>query len=151
MPPTPPTASATSGRRRIFGSSDSAKGGAVVVLFSLLRSNADLPGHRRVGAAVDRGEDPAERPLDRVGEDVGAGDERDAEDDRDRSQRRAQLAPRHAPQRDVDHALSEFITASTSAGSACLPSWRTICPSARKRMRSAIAAARASCVTITVV
>ena len=34
----------------------------------------------------------------------------------------AQLAPHHAPQRDMDHALSEFITSSTSAGSASLPS-----------------------------
>jgi hypothetical protein len=41
-PPTPPTASATSGRWRIFGSSDWEKGGAVVLLLSL-RSNADLP------------------------------------------------------------------------------------------------------------
>ncbi len=41
FPPTPPTASATSGRLRIRGSSDSSKGGAVVPLS--LRLKADLP------------------------------------------------------------------------------------------------------------
>jgi hypothetical protein len=73
-----------------------------------------LPGHRRVRPAVDLGEDPAERALDRVREDVGAGDERHAEDDRDRCQCGAQLPPRHASQRDADHEPSEFITSCTS-------------------------------------
>ena len=109
-----------------------------------------LPAHRCVGALVDLREDPAERALDRVGEHVGARDERDAEDDRDRGQCCAQLAPRHASQRDADHELSEFITASTSCWLAPRSSF-TIRPSSRKRIRSAIEAARASCVTITVV
>ena len=42
IPPTPPTASATSGRFRISGSNDWPKGGAVVLLCPL-RVNADLP------------------------------------------------------------------------------------------------------------
>src|SRR5207237_1241720 len=105
------------------------------------------------GARVPVGlrEDRLEALVDRVREDECTADHRDAEHDRERRQRRAELPPGEALQGDAGHsALSSFITASTSAGSERGRS-RTIRPSARKRTRSAIAAARGSWVTMTVV
>src|SRR5207244_3150946 len=96
-------------------------------------------------------EDRREALVDRVREDEGAADHRHAEHDREGGERRAELPPREALQGDPDHrAVSSFMTASTSAAVVCWSS-RTISPSARKRMRSAIAAAPGSCVTMTVV
>ena len=119
---------------------------------ALVRVPADraLAGDHRVGVLVDLREDGAERRLDRVGEDVRAADHRDAEHDRDRGQRRAQLAAEQSLERDSDHEPRRAHHFEHLRRLAPVSSC-TISPSARKRMRSAIAAARASCVTITVV
>jgi len=63
---------------------------------------------------------------------------------------RAQLAAEQSFERDGDHESSVLITSSTCAWLAPFNSW-TINPSARNKIRSAMAAARGSCVTITVV
>src|SRR5207302_3769738 len=106
---------------------------------------------RRARVLVGLREDRREALVDRVREDEGAADHRHAEHDRKGGERRAELPPREALQSDPDHrAVSSFMTASTSAAVVCWSS-RTISPSARKRMRSAIAAAPGSCVTMTVV
>src|SRR2546423_7532798 len=91
-----------------------------------------------------------ERRLDRVGEDISSADHRQAKHDRHRGENCAELAAEQALERDSDHEPSVLMTSSTSADDASRSSL-TISPSARKRMRSAIAAARASWVTITVV
>src|SRR4029079_18106489 len=105
----------------------------------------------RVGACVRVDEQLVERPLDRVREDVGAADHRAAEHDRDAGQYRAELAPREPAEGDSDHAAaSSSITAWIVCGSHS-PSSRTMLPSPRKRTRWATAAARASCVTMTIV
>ena len=109
-----------------------------------------LRGDDGIGVPVDGREHRAERGLDRVGEDVGAADHRDAEDDREGGQKGAQLPPGKALQRDAEHQFRLLMTASTSAWLAPRSSF-TISPSPRKRTRSAIAAARGSCVTMTVV
>ena len=110
-----------------------------------------LAGDDRARAFPHLGEDRVEGRVDRVGEDVRAADHRDAEHDRERGQRRAELAPQQALEREPDHAAA--ISFSVSRISACVApaTSLTIWPSARKRIRSAIAAARGSCVTITVV
>src|SRR5262249_25643086 len=95
--------------------------------------------------------DVVEALAERVGEHESAADHRDAEHDRERGQRRPELAAEKALERDGDHrALTSSIAATTWPADEG-PSSLTISPSARKRMRSAIAAACASCVTITVV
>ena len=102
---------------------------------------------------ADVGEDRVERLVDRVGEDERAADHRDAEHDRDRRQRRPQLAAQQALERER-RSRSRRARSIVARISCCARRGRgrwTIRPSARKRMRSAIAAARASCVTITVV
>ncbi len=109
-----------------------------------------LAGDYDVGVLVDLREHGAERGFDRVGEDVGAADHRHAEHDRQGGQRRAELAAGETFERDRDHAERLPITVSTSAALAPVSSL-TINPSAMNRMRSAIAAARGSWVTITVV
>ena len=58
-----------------------------------------------VDAAVGRGEDPVEGPVDGVREDVGAGDERDAERHGQRRQREPGLAGEQPAQRDLAHAV----------------------------------------------
>ena len=69
----------------------------------------------------------------------------------ERSERRAQLAPHQALQRRRGHrCLRLSIMPSTAASSSPLTS-STVLPSARKTIRSATAAALASCVTIIVV
>ena len=102
-----------------------------------------------VRALADVREDRVEGLVDRVGEDVGAADHRHTEHDRERGQRRPQLPPEQAPQRNADQlSVTSLIVAMISASLAC-PRSRTMRPSARKRTLSAIAAARASCVTMT--
>ena len=107
-------------------------------------------GNHGVGARVGGGEDAVEPLLDRVREHVGAADHRDAEHDRERAQGSPELSPEQSFEGDLDHAEMRFIAARIAAGSLRASS-STISPSARKRIRSAIAAAPASCVTITVV
>src|SRR5262249_61663192 len=75
-----------------------------------------LAGDGRVGAAVDLGEDPVERALDRVREDVRPGHHRDAEDDRDRGEDRAELPAEQACEGDAGHEM-RFIAARISDGS----------------------------------
>ena len=84
-----------------------------------------------VRAGVRVGEDARERLVDRVREDVGAADHRDAEDDRERGQDGPDLAAEHAPQGEARHVRA--ISSIVSVISAWLAPWssRTICPSAR--------------------
>jgi hypothetical protein len=91
--------------------------------------------HHRVGPGIRLGEEGRERAVDRVREDVGAADHRDAEDDRDAGQRRAELAPREATQSDPDHAAASSSMTSWIVCASHSPSSRTISPSARKRTR----------------
>src|SRR5581483_59313 len=109
-----------------------------------------LAAHDHVGALAAVGEDRSERLVDRDGENVRAAHHRDAEDDRDRGERRAQLAAEQPRERDAGHEAARSIAARMSPaglfGSSC-----TISPSARNSTRSAIVAACASCVTMTVV
>ena len=86
---------------------------------------------------VGRREDRVERLVDRVGEDVGAAHHGDAEHDGDGGQQGPAATQPQALQGDAPH-RSWF-------------SSETIWPSSSCRMRSAISAARGSCVTITVV
>src|SRR3954471_4341359 len=110
-----------------------------------------LAGDDDAGLVVGRVEDVGERLLDGVGEDEGAADHRDAQHDGQRGEQRAGLAAQEALDRDAGHhpvtssSVSRIVWAEDGARSL------TMLPSARKRMRSAIAAACASCVTITVV
>ena len=104
-----------------------------------------------VRALYDLVEDRVERLLDRVREHVGAADHRDAQHDRDRGQSGSQLASEQALKREHDHAVVIASIAARISGCVERGSSLTILPSARKSMRSAIAAARGSCVTITVV
>src|SRR5262249_5621061 len=104
----------------------------------------------RVGVLVRLGEDRRERVVDRVREDEGAADHRDAEDDRERRQHRTELPAGEPLQRDTEHYFRLLMTARTSAWLAPCSSF-TISPSLMKRTRSAIEAARGSCVTMTVV
>ena len=105
----------------------------------------------RVGLLVRAGEDRVERLLDRVGEDERAADHRDAQDDRDRRQRRAELARQQAAEGDAPHRSATALRTSRISDCDERPSSLTMTPSARKSTRSAIVAARGSCVTITVV
>src|SRR5207248_6929543 len=92
----------------------------------------------------------SERGLDRVREHVSAADHGHPEHDRGGGQDRPQLPAEQALQCDARHELRLLITASTSSAVASVSCF-TINPSAMKRIRSAIAAARGSWVTITVV
>src|SRR5207245_2719086 len=87
----------------------------------------------------------------RVGEDIAAADHRHAEDDRDRGQGGAELAAEEALEGDGGHLLPTSSIAAITWAALAPASSLTTTPSARKRTRSAIAAARGSCVTITVV
>jgi hypothetical protein len=58
---------------------------------------------RRVGALRRLGEDAVERAVDRVGEDVRAGDERDAERDCQRGEHQPELAGEQPAKRDLPH------------------------------------------------
>ena len=95
--------------------------------------------------------EPVECLCDGVRQDVGAADHRHPEHDRQCGERGAQLAAPQPLDRGGDHRfLSPSIVSSTWCS---LRPWTssTIDPSARNRMRSAIAAALASWVTISVV
>src|SRR3954465_13830027 len=110
-----------------------------------------LAGDDDAGLAVGGVEDVGERLLDRVGEDEGAADHRDAQHDGHRGEERAGLAAqkaldRNARQRPVTSSRVSRIVWAVEG-----PRSLTMFPSARNRMRSAIAAACASWVTITVV
>ena len=123
-------------------------------------------GHRGLGGALDdllagdhgtrvlvrAREQVVEGLLHRVREDEGAAHHRDAEDDRQRGERRAQLAAQQALER---RGWSSVRSASPSCRAQRARrgpySSSTISPSARKTIRSATAAALASCVTIIVV
>src|SRR5581483_1718766 len=116
-----------------------------------VRAHRGLAGDRRVRADIDVGEDRVERARDRVREHVRAAHRRDPEDDRERGQTRAELASPERAEGDAEHqAVSSSIAAITVRWSE-RPRSLTISPSFRNRIRSAIAAARGSCVTITVV
>src|SRR3954454_1366857 len=89
--------------------------------------------------------------AERVGEDECRADHSRAQHDRERSEGGAGLAAEQSFEGDGDHRpLTSCIAASTSAAVDPRTSL-TISPSARKRIRSASAAALASWVTITVV
>ena len=92
----PPSATATPGSPRTFCEQ---RLGQRRRRDALVRVAADraLAGDHGVGVLVDLGEDGAERGLDRVGEDVGAADHRDAEHDRDRRQQRRGACGRASP------------------------------------------------------
>ena len=103
-----------------------------------------------VRALARVGEDRVERRVDRIRQHVRAADHRDAEHDRDRRQRGAKLPTEQALQRELGHVSSSLIALRISSWLDFARS-RTTRPSARKRTRSAIVAARGSCVTITIV
>src|SRR5581483_8963380 len=88
----------------------------------------------------------------RVRQHERAADHRHTEDDRERGEYRAKLSSRDAFENDLEHRYESrpCITRTTSSAVMSELSW-TIWPSARNSTRSAIAAARASWVTITVV
>src|SRR5262245_9800363 len=110
-----------------------------------------LAGDDRIGVAVGGGQSGVERLFDRVGQDIGTTDPRHAEHDRQAGEDRAGLAAEQSFERDRCHRpVTSCMAASTSAAVDRRISL-TICPSARKRIRSASAAAWGSCVTITVV
>ena len=108
-------------------------------------------GDHGVRALTGLVEDRVERLVDRVREDVGAAHHRDPEHDRDRGQDRTQLAAEQALHGELDHAVVIASSAARISGCVERGSSLTILPSARKSTRSAMAAARGSCVTITVV
>src|SRR5438046_841792 len=96
-------------------------------------------------------EDAVEGLVERVGEDERRADHSRAEHDRERGEDGAGLAAEQSFERDGNHrALTSCMAASTSAAVEPRTSL-TIWPSARKRIRSASAAALASWVPITVV
>ena len=108
-------------------------------------------GGQHVGLLETGLEDAGERARDLVADDEGARDHGRAQDDRDRRQDGAGLAAPQAAQGDQDHWSDTSAMAVSTSCSLARPWSRTIRPSARNRMRSAIADARASWVTITVV
>src|SRR5207244_11152696 len=111
-----------------------------------------LGGHHPGGAVVGGARQAVGALLHRVAHDVGAGHHRDAEHDREGAEGRPQLAAGQALERDARHqALTSSIAASTSACPKAPWMSPTTRPSSRKTTRSAIAAAWASCVTISVV
>ncbi len=119
-----------------------------------LAFEADVGRRRRhdsVSAGVGLDEDPVERTVDRVREDERPADHRDAEDDGDRGQNGPELPAREAPKGDPDHVSVTSRIVSRICSSPAPPRSLTMLPSARNRTRSADEAARASCVTITIV
>ena len=142
-----PAAASTSGSARTLASTS----GEICALPVCDHSTSFLPRDDGVGLLVRAREDRVERLVDRVGEDERAADHRDAEDDRDRRQRGAELAREQAAEGDAPHRSATSLRASRISVCDERPSSLTITPSARKRTRSAIVAARGSCVTITVV
>src|SRR5207302_6077524 len=119
----------------------------VVVVIGADRALARDHGVR---VLVGTGEHGRERGLGRVGEDVGAAHHRHPQHHRDRRQAGAELAAEQSFERDARHDPRPLITSSTWFWLAPVSSLE-ISPSARNRIRSAITAARASWVTITMV
>src|ERR1700754_1244200 len=105
----------------------------------------------RVGVVIESPERAVEALLHRVGEDECATDHRHADDDREGGQQCAELAARESLQRDGDHRPPTSSSVSRILWAVDGPRSRTMSPSARNSTRSAIAAACASWVTITVV
>src|SRR5204863_6762186 len=110
-----------------------------------------LAADEGVGLGSRRGEEAGERLQRRVGEDEGAADHRDADDDGERGEHGADLAGRESLERDADHRWVTCSSASRISWALDWPRSRTMWPSARNTTRSAIAAAWASWVTMTVV
>ena len=104
-----------------------------------------------VGPLVGGREQPVERLLHRVGEDERAAHHRDADHDSEGGQQRADLAGRETLQSDSDHRPLTSSSTSRMRWALQAPMSRAMFPSARNSTRSAIAAACASWVTITVV
>ena len=98
-----PSACATPESARTFGSSDSSscRCGDSGLIPDV---EGRLPGDDRVRALADVGEDPVERLVDRVGQDVRTADHRDPEDDRDRGQRGTELPAQEATDGKTAHA-----------------------------------------------
>ena len=118
--PTPPTASATSGRALTRASVDSGNDGAFCE-----PPKTSLPVTTASTFEYAVGEDRVEAGVDRVGEDEGAAHHRDAHHDRERGQDQPELAPEQILERDPDHDAaarrsSSFIVFSTSAAVAPL-------------------------------
>ena len=88
---------------------------------------------------VRLGEDAVERLLERVRQDVGAADHRDAENDGESGQERCGSCDRRGPRSvtPIIAAVTSSIAAMISCAEDC-PRSLTIRPSARKRTRSAI-------------
>ena len=141
-----PSALATPGRRATSSISASLerRGRAELARERVLRGDLD------VDAAVDRALQLREAAADLVGQHVGAGDHRDAEQHRDRGQHGAQLALGRAL---AARARSRRVPSGGRGSASCEGRVRrsTMRPSARNSTESAIAAAPASWVTITIV
>ena len=105
-----------------------------------------LDDHVDLGVALL--EDLHEGAIDLVCQYERAGDHRDAEQNRDRRQSRPQLARAESSQDETDHGYSSVLIVSRISPADRWPASRTILPSRRKSVRSAIAAALASCVTM---
>ena len=118
---------------------------------AVVGAGRDLGADDRVGGGIRLVVDAVEALAERVGEHEAAADHRDAEHDRERRQNRAELAAEQSFEGDADHRVVTSWSVSRISCEVDGPRSLTIRPSARKRMRSAIAAACASWVTITVV
>src|SRR5436305_4822397 len=116
--------------------------------FAVFLLDRVLGGDDDAGPAQRLAEDFVEGGEDRVGEDVGAGDEGDAEDDGEDRRQGPHLARPETLQGEAGHSrFCSSITSSAEPGAASL----TIFPSCRVTRRSAWAAAAGSWVTITTV
>src|SRR3954466_8419287 len=110
-----------------------------------------LAGDDDAGVVVGGVEDVGERLLDGVGEDEGSADHRHAQHDGQGGEQRAGLAAQQPLERNARHRPVTSSRVSRIVRAEVGPRSLTMFPSARNRMRSAIAAACASWVTITVV
>ena len=102
-PLTLPSAACTSGRARVFASSELGNRRRERALAALDVPDRGLAADHRVRALPNVGVDEVERLVDRVGQHERAADHRDAEDDGERRQHRAELPPEQARERDADH------------------------------------------------
>ena len=141
-----PEALSTSGSAATFVCSDSGTVALAAALDDL------LAGDHGAGVLVRALEEVVEGLLHRVRQDEGPAHHRDAEDDRQRGQRRAQLAARAGPAASRSSSVRQPLHRARARRARRGPySSSTVSPSARKTIRSATAAALASCVTIIVV
>src|SRR4029079_14676728 len=115
------------------------------VLDDLLAADDRVGVGRRLGGQITEG------LLQRVREHERAGYHRDADDDGEGGQQGAELAGREALEGNADHRPLTRSSVARMSWAVEAPRSSTMWPSARNRMRSAIAAACASCVTMTVV